>query len=144
MLKCKACGALIELGADFCPRCGERQADALPVAAGVGRKTKYCPNCGRLIDEAAEICPACGVRVSAAQQVAVRLGEHNKITAGLFALLLGGIGIHKFYLGQVGQGILCILFCWTGIPAIIALVDGIVFLSMSDADFDARFNAPVG
>jgi TM2 domain-containing membrane protein YozV len=75
------------------------------------------------------------------RQHVVRPGDHNKITAGLFALLLGGIGVHKFYLGQVGQGILCILFCWTGIPSIIALIDGIVFLSMSDENFDARFNS---
>ena len=63
----------------------------------------------------------------------------NKITAGLFALLLGGIGIHKFYLNQVGAGIVYLLFCWTFIPTIIAFVEGIVLLTLTDDDFARRY-----
>ena len=140
---CRNCGAPIEPGADFCSRCGARQADALPASERTARETKYCPNCGRLIDEAAEICPGCGVRVIPARKPAVRQGKYDRITAGVFALCLGGVGAQKFYLGYDGQGILCILFCWTGIPSIIGLIDGITFLSMSDEEFDARFNAGV-
>ena len=44
-------------------------------------------------------------------------------TAVLLALFLGGLGIHKFYLGQPGLGVLYILFCWTYIPSIIALIE---------------------
>ena len=40
----------------------------------------------------------------------------SKAIAIILALFLGGIGIHKFYLGQAGQGILYLLFCWTFIP----------------------------
>jgi len=64
----------------------------------------------------------------------------NRTAAGLFALLLGGLGVHKFYLGQIGMGILYLLFCWTFIPAIVGLVEGILYLTMSDADFNARYN----
>lgn len=66
--------------------------------------------------------------------------KYNRIVAGVFALCLGGVGAQKFYLGYDGQGVLCILFCWTGIPWIVALVDGIRFLLMSDEEFDARYN----
>lgn len=142
-LTCRNCGAPIEPGAGFCPRCGARQADALSASERPARQTKSCPNCGRLIDEAAEICPGCGVRVAPARQTAGQSGKYDRIVAGVFALCLGGVGAQKFYLGYSGQGILCILFCWTGIPSIIALIDGITFLSMSDAEFDARFNSGV-
>lgn len=64
----------------------------------------------------------------------------NKTTAGILALLLGGLGAHKFYLGRIFQGLLYFIFCWTFIPALIALVEGIWYLTMSDADFNARFN----
>ncbi len=64
----------------------------------------------------------------------------SKTTAGIFALFLGGIGVHRFYLGQVGLGVLYLLFCWTFIPAVVALIDGIIFLTMDDQKFNAKFN----
>ena len=45
----------------------------------------------------------------------------SKLAAALFALFLGGFGIHKFYLGRIGWGILYLLFCWTFIPAILGI-----------------------
>lgn len=41
-------------------------------------------------------------------------------------LFLGGLGIHKFYAGKWGQGLLYVVFCWTYIPAVIALIDLVV------------------
>lgn len=65
----------------------------------------------------------------------------NKTTAGLLALFLGGIGIHKFYLGRGGQGILYLIFFWTFIPAFIAFIEAIILFTMSDADFNLKYNA---
>ena len=65
--------------------------------------------------------------------------EKNRITAGLLALFLGNLGIHKFYLGQSSAGILYLLFSWTFIPGIIALIEGIQYISMSEMDFQRRF-----
>lgn len=64
----------------------------------------------------------------------------NKMTAGLLALFVGGFGVHKFYLGQAGIGVVYLLFCWTGIPGIIAFIEGIILLTMSDDDFNAKYN----
>lgn len=64
----------------------------------------------------------------------------DKTTAGVLGILLGGLGAHKFYLGQTGAGIVYLLFCWTFIPAIIGLIEGISYLSMSQGQFDARHN----
>ena len=103
---------------------------------------KFCSSCGKLIKKQAEICPHCGVRVMAPPAASSQ--GRNRIVAALFAFFLGGIGIHKFYLGQKGWGILYLLFCWTFIPSIAAFIDFIMLLCMSDAKFNARFNPPRG
>lgn len=63
----------------------------------------------------------------------------NKITAGILGILLGGIGVHKFYLGSAAMGILYILFSWTFIPAIVGLIEGLIYLTMSDQDFAMKY-----
>ena len=63
----------------------------------------------------------------------------NRTTAALFALLLGGLGVHKFYLGKVGQGVLYLIFFWTFIPAIIGFIEGIIYLTKSDQEFAAEY-----
>lgn len=52
----------------------------------------------------------------------------NKVVYCLLAVLLGGIGVHKFYAGKTGAGILYLLFCWTSTPLIIAFIEFIVAL----------------
>jgi TM2 domain-containing membrane protein YozV len=66
-------------------------------------------------------------------------GGHSKIAAALFAMFLGGFGVHKFYLGRAGQGIFYLLFFWTFIPSIVAFIEGIVYLTMDDAEFAAKY-----
>ena len=63
----------------------------------------------------------------------------SRVAAILLALFLGGFGAHKFYLGQVGMGLLYLVFCWTGIPAIVALVEAILYLLASDEDFQKKY-----
>lgn len=66
--------------------------------------------------------------------------RRSRFIAVLLAFLLGDIGIHKFYLGQPGWGILYLLFAWTGIPFVIGVIEGIMYLSMSDKAFEAKFS----
>jgi TM2 domain-containing membrane protein YozV len=95
--------------------------------------SKFCFACGNGIDHRAEICPKCGVRQTAAT------ARKSRMAAVLLALFLGGLGIHKFYLGRPGWGILYILFCWTFIPSIIAFIEAIVYLCTSDEQFAAKY-----
>lgn len=61
----------------------------------------------------------------------------KKVTSGLLAILLGGWGVHKFYLGMTTPGVLQIVitFVTCGIGAIIPLIEGIIYLTKSDEDF---------
>ena len=102
---------------------------------------KFCYDCGAIINARAEICPKCGVRQSAppSSLAAVAPNGKSKLAAALFALFLGGIGIHKFYLGRVGWGVVYLLFCWTFIPALVGFIEGILLLVMSDSDFNTKY-----
>jgi TM2 domain-containing membrane protein YozV len=62
----------------------------------------------------------------------------NKTTAALLAFFLGWLGIHRFYLGQGGLGIL--YFFTLGLFGFGALIDFIVFLTMSEPNFDLKYN----
>ena len=67
-------------------------------------------------------------------------GGKSKVVAGLLAIFLGGIGIHKFYLGKVGWGITYLLFSWTGIPMILGFIEGLIYFIESDSNFNKKFN----
>lgn len=60
----------------------------------------------------------------------------KKVPAGILGILLGGLGIHKFYLGYTKEGIIQIIlsfFC--GVGGIIGLIEGIIYLTKSDEEF---------
>jgi hypothetical protein len=118
-------------------------SDTTPPAEPVrtlGPGQKYCHACAAVLDQRAEICPRCGVRqVLATGGLPVSPSGRSRLVAALFALLLGGFGAHKFYLGQPGMGVLYLVFCWTFIPAVVALVEGIVLLTQSDEAFAAKY-----
>ena len=55
-------------------------------------------------------------------------GENRYIAAAL-AIVLGDFGIHHFYTGDIEHGILHAVFFWTGIPAVIGIIEGIMWLA---------------
>lgn len=58
----------------------------------------------------------------------------NKTIYIIVALILGGLGVHKFYADQVGQGILHLVFFWTGIPSVVAIIHDIIVIFTKKAD----------
>jgi TM2 domain-containing membrane protein YozV len=63
----------------------------------------------------------------------------SRISAALFAILLGSFGAHKFYMGDTALGIVYLLFFWTGIPGIVGIIEGIVYLTKSDQEFAVQY-----
>ncbi len=66
--------------------------------------------------------------------------SRNRIVAVFLAIFLGGIGIHKFYLGKAGWGIIYFIFSWTFIPALLGFFEGIYYLMMSDKEFEKNYS----
>ena len=68
-------------------------------------------------------------------------GAEKKIIAGIFGILMGGLGIHKFILGYTKEGIIQIVISVVtcGIGSIIGLIEGIIYLTKSDEEFVATY-----
>jgi TM2 domain-containing membrane protein YozV len=68
-------------------------------------------------------------------------GAEKKLVAGILGILLGGLGIHKFYLGYNSEGLIMLLVtlltCGVGgaVMGIIGLIEGIIYLTKTDEDF---------
>lgn len=61
--------------------------------------------------------------------------------AGLLAIFFGGLGVHYFYLNKATGGIICILLTLItcGLWSVFALVQGIIMLTMKQADFENKY-----
>lgn len=62
------------------------------------------------------------------------------IMLSALSLVFAGIGIQKFYLGQIKRGILYVLFFWTFIPYLLCIIDLLKFIFMSDEEFNLKYN----
>lgn len=66
-------------------------------------------------------------------------GAEKKVVAGILAILIGGFGVHKFYLGYTKEGIIQILLSFICIGGILGLVEGIIYLTKSDEEFVSTY-----
>ncbi|NIK74714.1 TM2 domain-containing membrane protein YozV [Thermonema lapsum] len=65
--------------------------------------------------------------------------KKNKYIAAALAFFAGNFGAHRFYLNQPLWGVLYLMTC--GLFGIGAIIDAIVFLTMSEKQFDLRYNS---
>jgi TM2 domain-containing membrane protein YozV len=115
---CRNCGKEITAAANYCPSCGARPSN------GKG----FCPNCGQPTNPAAVICVKCGVSLETGDTTAT--GSRSKIVAGLLGIFLGWLGIHRFYLGFIGIGIVQIIVSifTFGVGGLWGFIEGILLL----------------
>ncbi len=60
----------------------------------------------------------------------------SKNEAGVLAVVFGGLGVQKFYLGKYGQGLVRLAFCWTFIPSVLGVLEGIHYLTETQQQFE--------
>ena len=67
--------------------------------------------------------------------------KDKKLVAGLLGIFLGGLGVHKFYLGYTKEGViqLIISVATCGVLSILGLIEGILYLTKSDDEFVATY-----
>ncbi len=67
--------------------------------------------------------------------------SEKKIVAGILGILIGSLGIHKFYLGYTKEGIIQIIatFLTCGVASLVGLIEGIIYLTKSDEEFDQTY-----
>ncbi len=121
---CRNCGEQVDPNAKVCVKCG---CETL-------KGKYYCNNCGEATDENASICSKCGIALKNG-------GSRSKMVAGLLGLFLGSLGVHRFYLGYIGIGILQIVvtIVTCGIGSLWGFIEGILILVGNfDKDFDGN------
>jgi len=98
----------------------------------------YCPNCGKELSELAATCPNCGhpLKTVSAAGGGKAVSPKSRLATLLFCVFLGGLGIHRFYVGKVGTGI-AMIFTLGGL-GIWVLVDLITIATGGFTDIDGK------
>lgn len=98
--------------------------------------TAFCRGCGQPIQTSATACPQCGATQMSVHSTTTP--RKSKVTAGVLAFFLGGLGLHKFYTGAWGWGIVYIVLCITLVPGAVAMVEAIHYLTLSETEFQRK------
>ena len=136
---CAKCGSNLQATAEnkpsgpFCRNCGKPLVGKPEICMNCGARPQagrlFCPVCGSATNPQAVICLKCGSSLTA--ENAVIPGQKSKLAAGLLGVFLGSLGIHRFYLGYVGIGIVQIIvtIITFGIGGLWGFIEGILILT---------------
>ena len=132
-VSCPFCRAEVDAEAKKCRHCGE----------WVARACSGCETPLRGEWAARGVCVECqgaGKSLTRRQPALVVAEPKSKGAAALSAFFLGGIGAHRFYLGNPFAGLFYLIFCWTFIPSILGLGEGIRLAVMDEDEFHRRYS----
>lgn len=91
----------------------------------------FCYKCGQQIDDEAVVCPHCGCATKnytpqkgmSGGAYGVEVSEKSRLVALLLCIFLGCFGVHRFYLGKIGTGIIWLFtFGCLGIGTLIDVI----------------------
>ena len=108
----------------------------------------FCSNCGTQLADGAKYCSLCGketgnhtiVYVQSPQQDIYVHARKSKGLAMTLCFFGGWFGLHKFYLREYFSGSLYLIFFWTFIPWILAVLDFIIMFLTPKSIFHRRYD----
>jgi len=78
------------------------------IMPALGANQQYCRSCGQIISSLAPTCPHCGAPTGV-KSTPPGASDKLRLVALLLCLLVGMFGVHRFYVGKIGTGILQIV-----------------------------------
>jgi TM2 domain-containing membrane protein YozV len=114
---CRQCGKEMQPEQDICLNCGFKK----------GKGNQFCPSCGVEVLPEQDMCVKCGVLLKKEEQTETK-SKKSKLVAGLLGILLGPLGVGRFYLGYTAIGVLQIVvtICTCGLGGLWGFIDGIL------------------
>jgi len=101
----------------------------------LGANEQYCPACARVISVQALACPGCGAPTRG-HLVPANASPKSRLAALLLCFCFGAFGIHRFYVGKVGTGLIQLFTL--GVLGIWTLIDFILIIVGSFSDKQGR------
>ena len=117
--------------------------------------SRYCTKCGAINDDTAQYCTNCQTPLTSvstgyqpmqsvnpgAMTDWKAMGGDKKIVAGILAILVGSLGVHKFILGYTTEGLIMLLVTVLTcgilgiVMSVVGIIEGIMYLTKSDEEF---------
>lgn len=141
---CKYCGKELPDDAKFCPECGT-SVDVVATEQGSNASAALNSNSQEVPPQPVTVVPPIVINnnntntnsnVNVANSSA-NISPKSKWVAFFLCLLLGALGVHRFYVGKIGTGLLWLFTC--GIFCIGVIVDLIVILCGNFRDSNGYF-----
>ena len=119
---CQHCGAEVKDGDKFCQKCG---ASIESNNGGSSFKSNFQSCMSNDLKEASNF-------------KSDNISPCSRLVAALLCWFLGGFGAHRFYTGKTTSAVFMLIFFWTFVPCIIAIVDFIMILCGTFRDSQGR------
>lgn len=140
---CENCGIVVSDNSNFCSNCGVKVKKPILKCTNCGTDVKeydtICDNCGQMIERAVDNkTESIGFGAGAIDKGVNNNDENtnsnkkqkSKVVAGILGVLVGPFGVHRFYLGYIGIGIiqLVLTFLTFGLASFWGFIEGILIL----------------